>query len=161
MAPSVVSLRRQLAETPRYLLAAGQHTAFHEGATHVLGVIERSAGPLAPEVEAQVKATFRQGFAALIADHRMALRLIGASLAWFLMDFAYCGNTVGSPLVLHSITPQETLLWHILLQLAVFAIAAMPGSRPDFIRPARGLARGVASSRGNRLIGGGVSSRTF
>lgn len=63
----------------------------------------------------------------LMADQRMAMRLIGASLAWFLMDFAYYGNTVSSPLVLNAITPQKSSRWHILLQLAVFTVAAMPG----------------------------------
>ena len=40
----------------------------------------------------------------------MAMRLIGASVAWFLMDFAYYGNTVSSPLVLHAIAPGDSLL---------------------------------------------------
>src|SRR5262249_42672191 len=66
-------------------------------------------------------------FAALWSSPRLMTRLVGASLAWFLMDFAYYGNTVSSPLVLKAITPNKSLLWHTLLQLAVFAIAALPG----------------------------------
>ena len=38
----------------------------------------------------------------------LALRLIGASVAWFLMDFAYYGNTVSSPMVLAAIQPDES-----------------------------------------------------
>jgi MFS transporter, PHS family, inorganic phosphate transporter len=57
----------------------------------------------------------------------LMIRLVGASLAWFLMDFAYYGNTVSSPLVLAAITPKGSLLNHTLIQLAVFAVAAAPG----------------------------------
>jgi hypothetical protein len=35
-------------------------------------------------------------------------RLIGASAAWFLMDFAYYGNTVSSPLVLSALGSDHT-----------------------------------------------------
>ncbi len=55
------------------------------------------------------------------------VRLVGASLAWFLMDFAYYGNTVSSPLVLSVLTPDKSILTHTLLQLAVFVVAATPG----------------------------------
>jgi MFS family permease len=57
----------------------------------------------------------------------MAMRLIGASAAWFLMDFAYYGNTVSSPLVLHAVSPNGSLIAETLTQLAIFAIAAVPG----------------------------------
>jgi MFS transporter, PHS family, inorganic phosphate transporter len=44
-----------------------------------------------------------------------------------MMDFAYYGNTVSSPLVLSAISPDQSLLTHTLMQLAVFAVAAAPG----------------------------------
>jgi len=43
------------------------------------------------------------------------------------MDFAYYGNTVSSPMVLHAISPTSSLLTQTLTQLAVFAVAAVPG----------------------------------
>jgi MFS transporter, PHS family, inorganic phosphate transporter len=43
------------------------------------------------------------------------------------MDFAYYGNTVSSPMVLVAISPNKSLLNHTLMQLAIFAIAAVPG----------------------------------
>ena len=46
------------------------------------------------------KVSFGEGFVALTRHRDFLMRLIGASLAWFLMDFAYYGNTVRSPLVL-------------------------------------------------------------
>lgn len=125
---AVFQMRRRLAETPRYLLAAGHHEAFHSTAAHVLTSLQNAqpAAP-APEARTRAKASFRDGFAMLITNHRWTTRLVGASLAWFCMDFAYYGNTVSSPLVLDAITPAKSLLWHILLQLSVFAVAALPG----------------------------------
>ena len=98
---AVFQLRRQLAETPRFQQAAKQRT----------GAVVSFAG----------------GFRRLLARRDLRLRLLGASLAWFLMDFAYYGNTVSSPLVLHAIAPKASLMQQTLTQLAVFAVAAVPG----------------------------------
>jgi MFS family permease len=54
-------------------------------------------------------------------------RLIGASAAWFLMDAAYYGNTVSSPLVLSVLHGDHTLLRKTLTQLVVFVVFAAPG----------------------------------
>jgi MFS family permease len=43
------------------------------------------------------------------------------------MDFAYYGNMVSSPLVLHAVAPNDSLIAETLTQLAIFAIAAVPG----------------------------------
>ena len=125
---AVFQMRRHLAETPRYLLATGQHDAFHEAASHVLGQLEGAGGkgPVKDHAAA-VKEPFWKGFKALTSQRSFTIRLIGASLAWFLMDFAYYGNTVSSPIVLSAITPDQDLKTHMLIQLAVFAIAAAPG----------------------------------
>jgi MFS transporter, PHS family, inorganic phosphate transporter len=99
---AVFRMRRNLAETPRYQLAAARRAG---------------SQPM----------SFTEGFRTLMARRDLQVRLIGASLAWFLMDFAYYGNTVSSPLVLHAIAPADTLLVQTLTQLAVFAVAAVPG----------------------------------
>ena len=70
---------------------------------------------------------FGGGFQKLAGNPRWIRYLIGASAAWFLMDFAYYGNTVSSPLVLAALTPGQSLLSHTLTQLAIFALAAAPG----------------------------------
>ena len=54
--------------------------------------------------------------------------LIGASVTWFLLDFAYYGNTVSSPLVLAAVSPHQSLLKHTLTQLGIFVLAAAPGN---------------------------------
>jgi len=97
---AVFQMRRHLAETPRFRLAAGK-----------MGK----------------KSSFVDGFRRLLARRDLRLRLIGASLAWFLMDFAYYGNTVSSPKVLAAISPDDSLIWHVLMQLIIFAVAAVPG----------------------------------
>ena len=125
---AVFQMRRHLAETPRYLLATGQHDAFHETASHVIGQLEgdRATGPVTDR-GAIIKEPFWKGFKTLTSQKGFLIRLVGASLAWFFMDFAYYGNTVSSPLVLNAITPHSDLETHTLMQLAVFAIAAAPG----------------------------------
>jgi MFS family permease len=101
-AMAVFQMRRHLAETPRYRLAElARNTA--------------------------EKVSFAEGFRKLWSRRDMRLRLVGASLAWFLMDFAYYGNTVSSPMVLHVIAPKQDLLTETLTQLMVFAVAAVPG----------------------------------
>jgi PHS family inorganic phosphate transporter-like MFS transporter len=120
---AVFQMRRHLAETPRYLLAAGQHEAFHAAAHHTLWIGQVAR---APDGRA-AKVSFTEGFRTLLAQPHMAIRLLGASLAWFLMDFAYYGNTVSSPLVLKALAPNASELTNVLTQLAVFAIAAVPG----------------------------------
>jgi MFS family permease len=100
-AMAVFQMRRHLAETPRFQMGASQQSG--------------------------QKATFAEGFQRLLARRDLRVRLLGASLAWFLMDFAYYGNTVSSPMVLHAIAPTDNLLTQTLTQLAVFAAAAVPG----------------------------------
>ncbi len=120
---AVFQMRRHMAESPRYLLASGQHEDAHAATGHLLG----EAHGAVKDGRAARKTSFSEGFVALTRRRGMALRLIGASAAWFLMDFAYYGNTVSSPLVIHAVAPGDSLIMETLTQLAIFAIAAVPG----------------------------------
>ncbi len=122
---AVYQMRRHLAETPRYLLARGQHQEFHRAAGQILK--HDCPEGVADGVQGGQPESFTKGFFDLVKRRPLLIRLIGASLAWFLMDFAYYGNTVSSPMVLAAISPTESLLDHTLVQLAVFAVAAAPG----------------------------------
>jgi MFS transporter, PHS family, inorganic phosphate transporter len=62
-----------------------------------------------------------------VNDNKLLSRLVGASLAWFLMDAAYYGNTVSSPMVLSALNSDHTLLQKTLTQLGVFVVFAAPG----------------------------------
>jgi MFS family permease len=108
--------RRQLKETPRYLAAAGKQ--------------EDDSGKLSDakgkETSAK-KPSFGEGFMLLLQNRKLLLLLIGSSAAWFLMDAAYYGNTVSSPLILSALGKNHTLLEKTLTQLAVFFVFAAPG----------------------------------
>lgn len=52
---------------------------------------------------------------------------LAADEAWFLLDFAYYGNTISSPEILRLLSPHASLLRTTLLQLAIFAVFALPG----------------------------------
>jgi MFS transporter, PHS family, inorganic phosphate transporter len=122
---AVFEMRRHMAETPRYLLATSQHDEFDRAASSVLrSPVERRQ---AANESGKTTASFWQGFRVLTSRPRFLARLIGASLAWFMMDFAYYGNTVSSPIVLAAISPGESLIQRTLTQLVVFAAAALPG----------------------------------
>lgn len=113
---AVYSARRHLKETPRFLHAAG-----HE---------EDDRGNLVRAKhydEKKHSVSFWDGFHRLVNDNRLLSRLIGASAAWFLMDFAYYGNTVSSPLVLESLGAHDSLLRKMITQLLIFVIFAAPG----------------------------------
>ncbi len=110
-------MRRHMAETPRFLLATGQHDEFHHAVSGVLGT---SANRLdAAKRNEGNNPSFWHGFRLLTSRPSLLARLIGASLAWFMMDFAYYGNTVSSPIVLAAISPGQDLVSHTLTQLAV------------------------------------------
>lgn len=108
--------RRHLRETPRYLAAAAQE--------------EDPDGRLRPAQHwdrNHHSVSFWDGFHRLVNDQKLLVRLTGASAAWFLMDAAYYGNTVSSPLVLSALGGTHTLLQKTLTQLGVFAVFAAPG----------------------------------
>jgi PHS family inorganic phosphate transporter-like MFS transporter len=108
--------RRHLKETPRFLHANGQEE-------DESGKVIRIDG----HPNAQQSVSFWDGFHRLTSDSKVLYRLIGASMAWFLMDFAYYGNTVSSPAVLSVLGGDHSLLEKTLTQLGIFAVFAAPG----------------------------------
>lgn len=77
--------------------------------------------------EGDTQKEFFGGFKGVVGNRRLLIRLLGVSFAWFLMDFAYYGNTVSSPLVISALAPHASLLKHTLTELEIFVIAAAPG----------------------------------
>jgi MFS family permease len=113
---AVYAARRKLKETPRFLKAAAQE--------------EDDEGRLkkAAHFDARTHSvSFWDGFHRLVDDKKILARLIGAASAWFLMDFAYYGNTVSSPLVLSNLGSDHTVLQKTLTQLGIFVLFAAPG----------------------------------
>jgi hypothetical protein len=124
-ARAVFWMRRRMAETPRYLLHSAQHDDFHAASRSVLGT--SFTDPAAPDAQPRLRISFAKGFTRLSASRDLLIRLIGAIAAWFLMDFACYGNTVSSPKALAAISPNDALISHVLMQLVIFVVAAVPG----------------------------------
>jgi MFS family permease len=57
----------------------------------------------------------------------MLLWLIGTAGCWALLDFCYYGNSISTPEILALLNPRASLLHNTLIQLAIFAIFAVPG----------------------------------
>src|ERR1700691_5986512 len=113
---AVYGALRHLKESPRFLKAAG-----HE---------EDGSGKLKKSEHFDKKThsvSFWDGFHRLVDSKMILSRLIGASAAWFLMDFAYYANTVSSPFLLSALGSDHSLLQKTLTQLGIFAIFAAPG----------------------------------
>ena len=67
------------------------------------------------------------GLRAFLTDRRYATLLAGTAGCWFLLDYAYYGNTISTPQILSLISPNATTMTKIALQLAIFVVAALPG----------------------------------
>ncbi|HTU05919.1 MAG TPA: MFS transporter, partial [Trebonia sp.] len=126
---AVFYLRRQIHETPRFAMAGG---AADEAEAAIAAATGGKAGgkagvPTAQESKARQSQGALDGFAVLVRNKRMLLWLIGTAGAWALLDFAYYGNTISSPEILKLVNPHASLLEDTLLQLAIFAVFAIPG----------------------------------
>jgi PHS family inorganic phosphate transporter-like MFS transporter len=119
-AAAVIYLRRKMPESPRYQVqvqgkakqAAAQIAAFTDGQVNGDG----SGGPRQ-----------EMGLRAFLADRRWLVMLAGTAGTWFLLDYAYYGNTISTPQILSLISPHASTMTKIALQLAIFAVAAVPG----------------------------------
>jgi MFS family permease len=59
---------------------------------------------------------------------RRCLLLLGSTAgSWFLLDYAYYGNTISTPRIVSLISPGASATATIAVELAVFAVAALPG----------------------------------
>jgi MFS family permease len=119
-AAAVVYLRTRMPESPRYQVQV-QGNAEQAAAQ----VLEFTGG----EVEGQAaKVAHRPiGLRAFLTDRRYAILLAGTAGTWFLLDYAYYGNTISTPQILSLISPNASTMTKIALQLAIFVVAALPG----------------------------------
>lgn len=132
-------LRLQIAETPRFALAMQGDLA---GATrtidfvtngqngHKNGIATSSTLQTAPQMSKNntpAKAKRGKSWLYLLLQPRYLRWLIGTAGAWFLLDIAYYGTTISSPLVLKSLNSHASLVTNMLYTLLIFVIAALPG----------------------------------
>ena len=67
------------------------------------------------------------GLRAFLTNRRWLIMLAGTAGTWFLLDYAYYGNTISTPQILSLISPHASTMTKIALQLAIFVVAAVPG----------------------------------
>ena len=121
-AAAVIYLRCRMPESPRYQIqvqgraeqAASRMSAFTGGQVNGNG---NGAG--APPHE--------MGLRSFLTTRRWLITLAGTAGTWFLLDYAYYGNTISTPQILGLISPHASTMTKIALQLAIFAVAAVPG----------------------------------
>lgn len=123
-AASVVYLRRKIKETPRYALENGDIAGASSALAWVTGQQPKVDFP-APNISGTIPRAKKDTKGLLTS--KFLLRLIGTAGSWFLIDIAFYGNSVSSPLILKLIEPKGTLLDHTLISLAIFTVAAFPG----------------------------------
>jgi MFS transporter, PHS family, inorganic phosphate transporter len=103
-AAAAVWLRRKMPEPPRFQA--------------------KVASPAQPAARAAGEAV---GLRAFLASRRLLVLLAGTAGCWFLLDYAYYGNTISTPQIIELITPHASQTTTIAIQLAIFAVAAVPG----------------------------------
>jgi MFS transporter, PHS family, inorganic phosphate transporter len=122
---AVFYLRRKIQETPRFAAAGGAHEEAEAAIAHATGAAP--APKAAPESKARHVQGAMEGFKTLLENKRMLIWLIGTAGAWLLLDFCYYGNTISTPEILKLLNPHASELYNVLVQLAIFAVFAVPG----------------------------------
>ena len=124
-------LRRKISETPRYALSMQGDL---DGAMRTISAVTRKAPgnaetrPAALSKKTSQKNTQRRRpWLSLLFKAPYVRWLIGTAGCWFLLDVAYYGTTISSPLVLKSLNSHATLITNMLYTLLIFVIAALPG----------------------------------
>jgi MFS transporter, PHS family, inorganic phosphate transporter len=119
-AAAVIYLRCRMPESPRYqALVQGR-------AGHAARVVPGAAASDA-EPERSGSAAQQMGLRAFLTNRRWLVMLAGTAGCWFLLDYAYYGNTISTPQILSLISPGASTMTKIALQLAIFVVAAVPG----------------------------------
>ena len=68
------------------------------------------------------------GLRAFLTNRRWLITLAGTAGCWFLLDYAYYGNTISTPQILGLISPHASTMTKISLQLAIFSWPRYPAT---------------------------------
>jgi PHS family inorganic phosphate transporter-like MFS transporter len=119
-AAAVIYLRRKMPESPRYQV-------------QVQGKSEQASAELSAFTGGQVSGDGSRGprhelgLRAFLTNRHWLVMLAGTAGTWFLLDYAYYGNTISTPQILSLISPTASTMTKIAIQLAIFVVAAVPG----------------------------------
>jgi PHS family inorganic phosphate transporter-like MFS transporter len=100
---SAVWLRRKMPEPPRYQAR----------------VRELRPAAARPRLGADLRTC--------LCTRRCLLTLGSTAGCWFLLDYAYYGNTISTPQIVSLISPTASATATIAIELAIFVVAALPG----------------------------------
>ena len=135
-AAAVIYLRRKMPESPRYQVqvqgqahqAAEQMSVFTDGQVNG-NRAGQGSGNRAGQVSGNGAPAPRHelGLRAFLTNRHWLILLAGTAGTWFLLDYAYYGNTISTPQILGLISPTASTMTKIALQLAIFVVAAVPG----------------------------------
>lgn len=141
-------IRRKMPESPRFLLHVKGDRAAVEAAMNQTGALPRSRshaqrrGPMRfariarvgrAEAGAGRVRTVKRGkqqlsWRLLLSSPRFMLMLLGTAGCWFLMDYAYYGTTISSPIVIqHILGNGASSFMTTLAGFVIVVVAAVPG----------------------------------
>jgi MFS family permease len=117
----VIYLRRQIPESPRFT-------------SQVLGDTQKAAQAASKFTGQNVNLKSeespckkRSNLMNFFKNKNLMITLLGTAGSWFLLDYAYYGNTISTPIVLNALSSAMTLRSKILYTLLIFLIFAVPG----------------------------------
>jgi MFS transporter, PHS family, inorganic phosphate transporter len=112
-AAAMIYLRHKLPESPRYEAHARARRQAEDRRRPTGDVLRRRRRATGPR--------------ALLSSRRLLVMLAGTAGCWFLLDYAYYGNTISTPQIISLISPHSATMTTIAIQLAIFTVAALPG----------------------------------
>ena len=118
-AAAVIYLRCRMPESPRYQAQVQRRVM--QAPSHAPGFTGPPVPGDGPGDPPEI------GLRAFLTSRRWLITLAGTAGCWFLLDYAYYGNTISTPQILGLISPHASTTTKIALQLAIFAVAAVPG----------------------------------
>ena len=148
-AAAVIYLRCRMPESPRYQIqvqgkaeqAANRMSAFTGGQVSGNGNGGQASGKGNGGLQQEM------GLRSFLTTRRWLITLAGTAGCWFLLDYAYYGNTISTPQILGLISPHASTMTKIALQLAIFAVAAVPGYVLAIATPGPDRAPAAAADR--------------
>jgi MFS transporter, PHS family, inorganic phosphate transporter len=117
---AVLYVRCRMPESPRYQLQVQGKAG--QAAAQIAGLSPGQAGGSVSGGQRP-----QMGLRAFLTSRRFLIMLAGTAGTWFLLDYAYYGNTISTPQILGLISPGASAMTKIALQLAIFVVAAVPG----------------------------------
>ncbi len=118
-------MRRRVPETPRFLLDVRQDMdAAHAAARQATAEV---SSPAVTAGEPRALGKQLRGIWVILTSPRYLLVLLGTAGTWFLLDYAYYGNTISSPIIISGVLGKATPFQTTLAGFLILVVAAVPG----------------------------------